>query len=129
MNAKYAEFQAVFDEARREGLAAGVQAAPQPMMVVEHSNPLDDASAPKRAWHVPEGACGFAWVNIRPGTSPFARWLVKNGHARKAYYGGVEIWIREHGQSVERKEAHAHKMAAIFRDKLGVNAGAGSRLD
>jgi hypothetical protein len=125
--AKYAAFEAAYAKAAAAGMAAGEAAKPRAMMVVEHSdaNPL----VPKRMWHEPEGMCGFAWVNVSPGNSPFANWLKKNKLARKAYGGGVDLWVSAHGQSVERKEAHAYAMAEVLRNELGVKAYASSRLD
>jgi hypothetical protein len=128
-SARYAKFEEAFNEANRAGFAAGEAAKPVPMMVVQPSDPLNDASLPKAMWHVPEGACGFAWVKVSPGNSSFAKWLTKNKLARKSYYGGVEISISAHGQSVERKEAHARAMAAMLQEKLGVKAYSESRLD
>jgi hypothetical protein len=127
--ARYAKFEEAYNEANRAGFAAGEMSKPVPMMVVEHSDPLNDASLPKAMWHVPQGACGFAWVKVSPGNSSFAKWLVKNKLARKSYYGGVEISISAHGQSIERKEAHARAMATVLKEKLGINAYADSRLD
>jgi hypothetical protein len=123
---RYATFAAVFAKARAAGLAAGEAAVPQAMMVVQ---PSSNPHVPKAMWHVPEGACGFAWVHITPGNCPFANWLKKNNLARSAYKGGVEIWISDFGQSIARKEAFAHAMAEILRDQLGIHAYAGSRLD
>lgn len=127
--ARYGEFEAAYAKAYAAGKAAGEAALPTPMVVSEHVNPLDDNSAVKRAWYVSEGACGFAWVTVAPGTSSFAKWLVKGKRARKAYRGGVEIWIGEFGQSVDRKSAMAGKMAEVLREELGIEAYAGSRLD
>jgi len=130
--AKSAAFEAAFAKASEAGKAAGEAAKPRAMMVVEHSNPLDSNSLPKRMWHEPEGMCGFAWVNVSPGNSPFANWLKKNGLARKAYGGGVDIWISDFGQSVERKEACANAMAKVLKEELGSNSlsiYASSRLD
>jgi len=124
-----AAFEAAFNEANRAGFAAGEVSKPRPIVVTEHSNPLDATSPPKNEWYVSEGLCGFAWVNVTPGNSPFANWLKKSGNARKAYGGGVDIWISAHGQSIERKEAHARAMAAKLKEKLGVTAYAMSRLD
>jgi hypothetical protein len=128
-SARYAKFAEVYGEANRAGFAAGEAAKPVPMMVSQLSNPLDDNSLPKAMWHAPEGVCGFAWVNVSPGNCSFAKWLVKNKLARKAYHGGVDIWISAHNQSMERKEAHARVMAAILKEKLGVSAYASSRMD
>jgi hypothetical protein len=119
MSKDYAKFAAVFDRANREGYAAAEAHKPSAMVV----------SSSTERWFVPEGVCGFAWVRVRPGNSSFAKWLVKNKLAHKAYTGGVDIWISAHGQSLERKERHAGKMASILKDELGINAYADSRMD
>lgn len=125
-----ARFLTAFDDAVDAGLAAGKAVAPEPMTVVEHSNPLDDTSPPVRAWNVPDGPCGFAWVTIRPGTCSFARWLIRTGRGRTdSYGGGVTIWISSFGQSITRKSACADAMASALRASLSVKAYADSRLD
>jgi hypothetical protein len=68
-------------------------------------------------------------VNVKPGTSAFAKWLKEKGYARTDdYYGGVTIWISAYNQSFVRKEAHACAMAESLRE-AGFNAYANSRLD
>jgi len=129
---KFAAFEAAYNKAAEAGRAAGEAKVPRPMMVVQPSNPLNDNSVPKAMWHVPEGVCGFAWVNVSPGNSSFAKWLVKNKLARKAYGGGVDIWISAFNQSVERKEACANAMAEVLKAEVGSNSlriYASSRLD
>jgi len=121
-------FKVIYDSAQEAGTAAGVACRPVPMVVQEHSNMLDDNSPVKQEWFVADGPCGFAWVVIRPGTSSFARWLVKNRHAKKHYYGGVSIWVSDYNQSMARKSAHADAMAAYLR-KVCINAHAGSNMD
>ena len=127
--ANYNSFILAFQQAKEVGYAAGRNACPTPMVVSEHVNPLNDSSAVKQEWFVGDGACGFAWVNVSPGNCSFAKWLVKNGHARKSYYGGVDIWVHDHGQSIERKEAHAYAMVDVLKAQLGVKAYASSRMD
>lgn len=127
--AKSAAFEAAFAKAAAAGQAAGEAAKPRAMIVQERASPFDDASPVKQEWYEPEGMCGFAWVNVSPGNSPFANWLKKNKLARKAYGGGVDIWISDFGQSVERKEACANAMAKVLKEELGVNVYASSRLD
>ena len=130
--AKSAAFEAAFAKASAAGKAAGEAAKPQAMMVVQPSNPLNDNSVPKAMWHVPEGVCGFAWVKVSPGNSPFANWLKKNKLARKSYHGGVDIWISDFGQSMERKEACAYAMAKVLNEELagqGLSIYASSRMD
>ena len=118
--AQYNDFEALFNRANRKGYAEAEAITPPAMQVYDPSRGL--------AWHVSEGPCGFAWVTVKPANSAFGRWLLKNGHARKGYYGGAEIWISAHGQSMARKEAHARAMAEVF-EAAGFKAYAGSRMD
>jgi hypothetical protein len=81
--------------------------------------------------------CGFAWVTVKPGNCVFANWLKKKGHARKAYGGGVQIWISGYGQSHDKKEAYAHAFANKLKELLidtgivfsKMTVSSGSRLD
>lgn len=122
------ECAALFAKADAAGKAAAVASVPVPMLVSERTNPLNDSSPVKNAWLVSEGACGFAWVTVRPGNCSFANWLKKNAKARPAYYGGTEYWISDYGQSIERKEAYASAFAKVVSD-AGIKAYSGSRLD
>jgi len=75
------------------------------------------------------GCCGFAWVNIKPGTSKFARFLKENGIARKdSYFGGVSVWVSVGGQSIDKKEAYAGAYADVLQAN-GIRAFAMSRMD
>lgn len=116
-----AAFEAVWNKAVMAGYEAGQAAAPAAMVVSEGPG--------GRAWYVPDGVCGFAWVTVSPGTSSFAKWLRKSGYARPAYEGGMQVWVKEFGQSMQRKEAFAAAMAETFRNELGVKAYSGSRMD
>jgi len=120
-------FYAAFAKAVAAGLAAGNGSKPNPMVVSEMAGL---SNVVKQEWFVSEGACGFAWVNVSPGNSPFANWLKKNKFASKAYGGGVDVWISDFGQSVDRKEACASAMAKVLQMELGMSSiYAGSRLD
>lgn len=122
-------FQKWYSEAVKAGQEAANAKRPTPMIVAEHTNPLDDNSPILQSWNVPDGVCGFAWVNVKPGNSAFAKWLVKLGIARKdSYYGGVTIWIRDYNQSYERKLAHAEAMAKVLT-AYGIRCYASGRLD
>lgn len=111
------------------GVEAATQAVPPTMIVSQHANMLDDASPVVKQWVVPEGPCGFAWVNIKPGNGRFANWLKRQGIARRdGYYGGVSIWIHQFGQSITRKEAYAAAYARTVRE-AGVPAHSMSRMD
>ena len=125
----FAFFSDLFARAQAAGRKAGETAVPVPMIVGTAKGLSDEIDETKPVYNVPDGACGFAWVNVRPGTSRFAKWLKNEGHARSdSYQGGVTIWIGEHGQSVARKEAHAGAMADVLREG-GFKAYAYSRLD
>lgn len=122
------DWQALYDKAHAAGLAAGQGIIPVPMTVVQHENPLNDDSPITRQWHVSEGVCGFAWVTVRPANSSFALWLKKQQLGSKAYHGGLQIWVHQFNQSMERKEAYAHAFASVLTAH-GISAYAGSRLD
>src|SRR5438045_1864197 len=90
----------LIESAHKAGLAAVVALTVTPMTVVQHADQFNDSSPVVKSYHVEGGVCGFAWVNIKPSTSTFAKCLVKNGHARKDY-GGVTVWVSEFGQSMQ----------------------------
>jgi hypothetical protein len=124
-----ADFPRIMEEAISAGLKAGEEVIPVPMHVVQRANPLDDNSPIIQRYEpIMDGVCGFAWVNVKPGTSSFARWLSKNGLGHKSYYGGVDIWISDHSQSMTRKECHARAFAEVLRG-YGIEAHSMSRID
>jgi hypothetical protein len=126
---RYAQFAAIVDEAFAAGMAAGRAANPAPMIVSE-ANPISGAKLDGgKSYYVSEGACGFAWVKFYGlGNSSFGKWLLKQGVAKKSYSGGLQIWISEFNQSLDRKEACARAMADVFK-KHGFSAYADSRMD
>lgn len=120
--AREALFQQAWDAAVEAGLAAGEKACP-PLYSIK-----DTLSG--KVYADPIELCGFGWVNVRPGNCAFANWLKREGHARKAYGGGVDIWIGAHGQSHDRKQAHARAMASVLANMVdGATFYAQSRLD
>jgi len=123
------EFEQLYQEAHKAGMAALAAKTPRPMVVQQRADPLDDNSEVVQEWFEPEGVCGFAWINVKPGTSRFARWLKANGKGRPdSYYGGVTIWVREGNQSYELKMAYAEAFAAVLVE-AGIKAYASGRLD
>jgi len=121
--------KSIFAKAQSAGLAAGNTVTPTPMVVGTPTTFMgNDIDYNKRTYYVADGACGFAWVVIRPGNSSLARQAVKLGIGHSAYGGGVEITIQDHGQSVARKEHHASAYANALREH-GINASSRSRLD
>lgn len=90
----------------------------------------------KLVGYEPFPICGFAWVNFKPATLHFTRWLKKRGHADKAYEGGLNLWVSKFGQSHDKKLAYARAYADVIQRELvlkgvvqGLTVYAGSRLD
>ena len=121
--------QELWDRAYKEGLEAGTEHSPTPMIVQQHENMLDDSSPVVKTYApVMGGVCGFAWVVVKPGTSSFARWLKDTGKAKKHDRGGLYVWIWEFGQSYEKKMKMASAMANVLT-AAGINACSEGRLD
>lgn len=117
----------IYVEAYEAGLKAGNEVGVQKFIVgdaIGLSNEIDYS----KPTYVMDGLCGFAWVTISPARGAFVNYLKGRQVGSKGYYGGYEIWVREFGQSVDRKAA----FAGAFRDvlaKYGITASVGSRLD
>lgn len=112
--------------------AAGQKAASEVKMATYgiHSVDIFGNKIPNSPVYTMVGSCGFAWVNIKPATSKFGRWLKDNGLARKdSYYGGLCYWIGAYGQCYEQKEAYAYAFARVLQENGIAKAYAGSRLD
>lgn len=122
------DFALLYSNAMAAGQSAAFNHKPTPMVVTQHRDLLDDSSPVVHHDVIPDGVCGFAWVTIKPATTPFARWLKANGYARPGYGGGLQISIHTYNQSMEKKLAHAEAMAKVLREG-GINAYADSRLD
>ncbi len=124
-------FQQILDEAIAAGMAAGQRKTPIPMVVEQHSSPLDDNSPVEQQWTVPDGVCGFAWVRITPATCSFVKFLKsKNMGSYSDYQGGWIIWVQEFNQSYERKMAYADAFAGVIQHYIkGVSCYASGRLD
>ena len=115
------DFELIIGEAMREGEYSALNCIPATMFVTDINGRLVDS--------VSEGACGFAWINIKPGTSKFAKYLKAKEIARKdSYYGGVSVWVHSFGQSYERKMAYARAFATVLQQH-DINAQAMGRLD
>ena len=131
------EMRELMERAERAGSEAVTAMTPTPMVVGSPRDPMASLMGDESAgldpaqpqYVVPDGVCGFAWVNVKPGGSRFARWLKETGRGRSdSYYGGVTIWISDYRQSYERKMAHAQAMAGVLRE-AGIKATASGRLD
>lgn len=119
----------IYNAAVEAGNKAAQEIRPTPMIVSQHRDVLNDNSPVTKQWFVSEGACGFGWAIIRPGTHSFARWLKKTERASRDYYGGMCVWSPLRTQSIERNEAWAHGFAKVIHEVLGINAYGQSRLD
>jgi len=116
----YKHYEDVYQLAHEAGHKAALATVPAPMVVVGHG--FREV--------VSEGPCGFAWINLRPATNGFCRWLKKTKGLDKAYGGGMDIWVGAYGQSIARKEAYAHEFAKVINAHIpGIAASGRSRLD
>lgn len=128
------EFVELYEKAFAAGLAALKACTPVPMVVSEHENMFDDKLLPvKKSWYVADGACGFAWVNVKckGAGHKFINAMKKHAADRwgkDGYYGGYTFWVREGNQSIMKKEAFANAFADVLREG-GINCYASSRLD
>jgi hypothetical protein len=123
------DFQAIVDEAHVAGSRAADALVPEPMVVAEHTNMADDTSPIKRAWVVPQGVCGFAWVLVKDARKSFTKWLIKQGIGEHSdYHKGVMVWVSAYGQSYEKKKAYAGAYAAVLTEH-GIRCYSQSRLD
>jgi len=128
---KTLNYSLIHEDCHAAGMAAGIKVNPTPMIVGEAKSLLsNEIDHTKKTYYVDEGPCGYAWVNIYPGNSRLANQYKKLGIARASYNGGVEYWVSEFGQGVDRKEAYALAYAAKLRELTGEERiYAGSRLD
>lgn len=124
------DYKSIWEEALQAGEKALKECVPTPMVVAQHENMADDNSPIEKAWHVPDGVCGFASVVMSPGTHSFIRWLKKNKvDIGKHYYGGMSYWISEGGQSYEKKCAYAKAMCNVLAKIEKLTVYVDSRLD
>lgn len=74
--------------------------------------------------------CGFAWVEVPNGRSPFVNWCKKVGLGDKHWKKGWSIWnpAGNHTQSMDIKEAGASAFCEVLQ-KHGIDAFWNSRAD
>lgn len=130
-----AEMKALLARAGEAGETAFRAAIPEPMIVYTPADPVgsllggdDGGPDPNEpVYQVNEGVCGTAWVNIKPGGSRFARWLIKEGYARPdSYRGGASLSLYRvcgdrGSQSLTRWSAAAREIARVLRE-AGIDA-------
>lgn len=123
----------IYEKAFAAGLAALKAATPVPMVVQQHADMMNDHSPVVKEWFVADGACGFAWVNVKCKGEGLKFINAMKKHAsdrwrKDGYYGGYTFWVREGNQSIQRKEAFAAAFADVLREN-GIDAYWSSRLD
>lgn len=115
----------VYAEAHEAGMKALNAATPTPMIVAD--DPLYMST--KNVYYVSEGVCGFASIEGIRANSKMGKWLTEKGKGRRSsYQPGVTIWVREGGQSYERKVAYAWAFSGVL-NKYGIKNYVESRLD
>lgn len=134
INNKDRAHQELYDRAVKAAEASVAEmTAPVPMVVAEHTNPLDDNSPIKKVYApAMGGVCGFSWIVVKDSRTSFAKWLVKNEKGRSSdYERGVIIWGRDNkynGQSMETKQAWTRGFVSVLRE-AGINAQTYNRMD
>lgn len=107
-------------KAHTAGMAAGNGITPSVVTLVDEYN---------ERYSCAEGPCGFAWIKIKPANCRFANFLKFEGIARTACDGGVNVWVHQFNQSMERKEAYARAYAQVLRDAGMAKVYVQSRMD
>lgn len=110
----------VLSQAEEAGLRALVACTPKPMTVVSGG----------QRWFVPDGVCGFAWVNVYGirKNSKIGKVLESRGFRKNSYERSFQLWIGLGDQSMARKEAYARAYAEVLQN-VGLRAYSGSRMD
>ena len=130
----------IFEEAVKNGELKITECVPVPMTVIERQNPLDDSSKIVKQWHVEDGLCGFASINISYKSEinrQFINQLKKaklagNDHGfafgKDDYYKGYTYWVHQGNQSIAKKTAFAHGFAEVL-NKYGIDYHIKTQLD
>ena len=123
-------FSNIHNEAHESGMEKAKECKPIPMVVSEHSNPLDDNSPITAQYVVNGGVCGFAYPIVKDSRTAFAKWLLEND---LGFYDNYEkgIMVRvplEFGQSLEIKSAYSYGYCKVL-DKYLIKNFVYERLD
>ena len=122
--------------ATSEGVKAATLAPVEPIGWVTGS----PCPGQREVFYVHSGICGFAWVNIK-GARGLMRQAFLDAGFSPAYSGtGLTLWVREFGQSYDRKCAFADAFVDSLRESvadwgqdfpsaLKLEITSGSRLD
>jgi len=134
----------IFDKALQAGTDALKACIPTPMVVQLHKDVTDDHSDVIKSYHISDGVCSFAWINIKLTNIPSRQFINALKKAKLAtadinsfnhepfkkslYYGGYMYWIHQGNQSMQKKEAFARAFAAVLINE-GIKVRTGSRMD
>jgi len=140
----------IIHEAKLAGEIAARNFKPTPMVVGQAVGLFGNQIVPGTEEVVPEGVCGFAWVNIYRKSSETNRQFIKelkeagmvdeNKDSRShnpnhiftkiSYMGPVHynFWCPLMTQGMGRKEAYCNAFAEVLR-KYGISVSVGSRMD
>lgn len=127
----------IIQEALDAGYDEMSKCTPIPMVVSEHTNPLNDNSPVKNSWLINDGVCGFAWVKFKANNGKNRSFLSalkkaglvgENEMFSKSYEGGYTFWVSAGNQSLQKKEAFARGFANIL-EKYGVTCYVYTRMD
>ena len=113
-------------EAHLAGMAALEATTPVPMTVSD--DPTYTKPENIKSYYVPEGVCGFAWIEKIRANSKMGKWLIDREVGRKSSEGGVTIWCRYGNQSLELKSAYIGAYSGVLT-KYGIKHYTGSRMD
>lgn len=103
------KFVILANKAHHEGMLAGQAVKPKGMLV--HGK---DEWGIQKIWEVPEGLCGFACIRM-DARSAFAKFLLREGMAKRGYEKGIVIYVHQFNQSWERKAAYAAAYAKVLQ--------------
>ncbi len=107
-------YEAIYQLALVEGTSAADTAIPTPMVLEKWGT----------IW---EGKCGFGWIDLPSGRTPFSKWLSRNdiGYSKRP---GRRVLSPLPTQSIDKHRAFAKGFAGVLLAN-GIDCSVGSRLD
>ena len=94
----------------------------------------------REAFYVHSGICGFAWVNVKGARGLMRQAFIDAGFSPSYSGTGLSLWVREFGQSYDRKRAFADAFVESLRESIAdwgkdfpatsnIEITSGSRID
>lgn len=125
----------MWNEAQEAALKAFDDCIPTPM-VVGQSSLFSGGIIPGTEEVVPDGVCGFAWINIKPARGPLVKFLKERGYGNRGVYGGYTLSFyeicpsRRGSQSMEKKIAACRAFVEVVKKYFPeMNIRVESRMD